>query len=53
MAGAIPDSRGGRGGMRDYGTIILCEDDAEMVEVADGIAPEHLEVQTDDPVWFA
>ena len=37
---------------RDYGTIILCEDDAEMVTVSDEIAPEHLEVQTADPDWF-
>ena len=38
---------------RDYGTIILCADDDEMVEVANDIAPEHLEVQTGDPDWFA
>lgn len=37
----------------DYGTIILCEDDAEMVRVSDEIAPEHLEVHTADPDWFA
>jgi sulfopropanediol 3-dehydrogenase len=37
---------------RDYGTVILCEDDEEMREVADEIAPEHLEVQTRDPDWF-
>jgi sulfopropanediol 3-dehydrogenase len=38
---------------RDYGAIILCRDDEEMAAVADGIAPEHLEVQTSDPEWFA
>ncbi|MEX1126647.1 MAG: histidinol dehydrogenase [Acidimicrobiia bacterium] len=37
---------------RDFGTIILCEDDAELVRVADEIAPEHLEIQTRDPDWF-
>jgi len=37
----------------DHGTIILCEDDAEMVKVSDEIAPEHLEVHTGDPDWFA
>jgi sulfopropanediol 3-dehydrogenase len=37
---------------RDYGTIILCEDDEELVEVADDIAPEHLQVQASDPDWF-
>lgn len=38
---------------RDYGTIILCESDDEMVQVSDEIGPEHLEVQTTDPEWFA
>lgn len=38
---------------RDYGTIIQAEDDTEMVEVSDQIAPEHLQVQTADPEWFA
>lgn len=37
---------------RDYGTVIVCDDDAEMREVADDIAPEHLEIQTNDPDWF-
>lgn len=37
---------------RDFGTVIICDDDAEMVAVADSIAPEHLEVQTADPDWF-
>ncbi|MGI9584689.1 MAG: histidinol dehydrogenase [Acidimicrobiia bacterium] len=36
----------------DYGTIILCEDDGEMVKVSNEIAPEHLEVHTHDPDWF-
>lgn len=38
---------------RDFGTIIVCDDDAEMVRVTDDIAPEHLQVQTSDPEWFA
>jgi sulfopropanediol 3-dehydrogenase len=37
---------------RDYGTVILCDDDEEMRRVADDIAPEHLEIQTRDPEWF-
>lgn len=37
---------------RDFGTVILCEDDEEMRRVADDIAPEHLEVHTSDPEWF-
>jgi sulfopropanediol 3-dehydrogenase len=35
---------------RDQGTVILCEDEDELCRVADQIAPEHLEVQTADPV---
>lgn len=37
----------------DYGTVILCGDDRELLETADRIAPEHLEVHTSDPDWFA
>ena len=37
---------------RDFGTVIICDDDEEMVRVADDIAPEHLEIQTRDPEWF-
>lgn len=37
---------------RDYGTVIVCDDDDELVAVADEIAPEHLEIQTADPDWF-
>ena len=37
---------------RDHGTVIVCDDDDEVVTVSDEIAPEHLEVQTEDPQWF-
>ncbi|HET8739441.1 MAG TPA: histidinol dehydrogenase [Acidimicrobiia bacterium] len=37
---------------RDFGTVILCDDDEELASVANDIAPEHLEVQTADPDWF-
>jgi sulfopropanediol 3-dehydrogenase len=37
---------------RDHGAIIVCEDDEEAVSVADDIAPEHLEIQTEDPDWY-
>ncbi len=36
----------------DYGQIILCEDDAEMLRVADDLAIEHVQVLTRDPDWF-
>ncbi|WP_407571978.1 histidinol dehydrogenase [Deinococcus altitudinis] len=37
---------------RDYGQILLAEDDAEMVRVADEIASEHVQVLTRDPEYF-
>jgi sulfopropanediol 3-dehydrogenase len=37
---------------RDFGTIILCDDDEELRRVADEIAPEHLQIHTRDPDWF-
>lgn len=37
---------------RDYGEIILCENTNEMLEVAEDIASEHVQVMTHDPDWF-
>jgi sulfopropanediol 3-dehydrogenase len=37
---------------RDYGQVILCKDDAEMVKEADRIASEHVQVMTKDPNYF-
>ena len=37
---------------RDFGSVIVCDDDEEMVHVSDAIGSEHLEVQTADPDWF-
>jgi sulfopropanediol 3-dehydrogenase len=37
---------------RDYGEIILCDTDEEMVRAADEIASEHVEVLTRDPDYF-
>ena len=36
----------------DYGQIVLCRDDAEMVEVADRLAFEHVQVLTRNPDYF-
>jgi sulfopropanediol 3-dehydrogenase len=36
----------------DYGQIILCNDDAEMLAVANDLAFEHVEVITRDPNYF-
>src|SRR5581483_9857979 len=37
---------------RDYGQVILCKDEAEMVKEADRIASEHVQVMTRDPDYF-
>jgi sulfopropanediol 3-dehydrogenase len=37
---------------RDFGAVILCDGDEEVVRIADELAPEHLEVQTTTPDWY-
>lgn len=48
-----PTAEVSRAAWEDYGTVILCGDDREMLETANRAAPEHLEVHTSDPDWFA
>lgn len=36
----------------DYGEVIVCDSDAEMVAEADRIASEHVQVMTRDPDYF-
>jgi sulfopropanediol 3-dehydrogenase len=37
---------------RDRGAIIVCATPEEAVETVNHLAPEHLEVQTEDPDWY-
>jgi len=37
---------------KDYGEVILCENNEEMASISDKYAPEHLEVQTKDLEWW-
>ena len=37
---------------RDYGQVILCDTDAELLSEADRIASEHVQVLTREPRWF-
>ncbi len=37
---------------RDFGQVILCDTDEELVSEADRIASEHVQVMTRDPRWF-
>ena len=36
----------------NHGEVVLCDDDAEMVRVADDYANEHVQVMTRDPEYF-
>jgi sulfopropanediol 3-dehydrogenase len=47
-----PTTAVARQAWRDFGAVVLCEHDLEVVATADAFAPEHLEVQTDDPDWY-
>jgi len=38
---------------RDHGEIIYCESDAQMLQLSDQYACEHLQVMTVDPKWWA
>src|SRR5579859_4589173 len=37
---------------KDYGEVIVCDSDAEMIKEADRIASEHVQVMTRDPDYF-
>jgi sulfopropanediol 3-dehydrogenase len=37
---------------RDYGEIILCDTDEELLQEAERICSEHVQVMTRDPDWF-
>ncbi len=37
---------------RDLGTVVVADDAEEAVRLSDAFAPEHLELQVDDPAWF-
>ncbi len=48
----LPTADVARRAWEDYGEVILCKDDREMVEEADRIASEHVQVLTRDPNYF-
>lgn len=37
---------------QDYGEVILCDNDEEVLQVADEIASEHVEILTENPQWY-
>lgn len=48
----LPTADIARQAWNEYGAVIVCDDDAEMVNVADDIASEHVQVMTRDPDYF-
>ena len=48
----LPTADIARRAWESFGEVILAEDDAEMVRIADEIASEHVQVMTHDPEYF-
>jgi sulfopropanediol 3-dehydrogenase len=48
----LPTARVAGQAWQDYGQVILCKDNAEMVKEADRIASEHVQVMTKDNDYF-
>ncbi|OHT20607.1 histidinol dehydrogenase [Edaphosphingomonas haloaromaticamans] len=48
----LPTADIARKAWETYGEVIVAEDDAEMVRIADEIASEHVQVMTADPDYF-
>ena len=52
LLGILPTAAIARQAWEDYGQVILCADEAEMVREADRLASEHVQVMTRDPDYF-
>lgn len=48
----LPTADYARKAWEEFGEVIVAEDDAEMVRIADEIASEHVQVMTRDPDYF-
>ena len=48
----IPTAKTAAKSWADYGQVVLCDSYEEMLEVANGIASEHVQVMTDRDDWF-
>jgi sulfopropanediol 3-dehydrogenase len=48
----LPTAEVARRAWEDFGAVIVCESDEEMVREADAIASEHVQVMTRDPDYF-
>lgn len=52
ILGILPTAETARKSWEDYGEIILCDTYEEMLQVADDVASEHVQVMTDRDDWF-
>ena len=52
LLGILPTADAAGQAWRDYGEVIVCADQDEMVREADRIASEHVQVMTRDPDYF-
>ena len=52
LLGILPTAPIARKAWEDFGEVILCADEAEMLREADHIASEHVQVMTRDPDYF-
>ena len=48
----LPTAEVARRAWENFGEVIVAQDDAEMVRIADEIASEHVQVMTRDPEYF-
>jgi sulfopropanediol 3-dehydrogenase len=48
----LPTGEIARKSWEDFGEVIVCDSYDEMIEVADRIASEHVQVMTDRDMWF-
>ena len=48
----LPTADVARQAWRDYGEVLVCESEEEMLREADNIASEHVQVMTRDPDYF-
>ena len=52
LLGVLPTADVAGAAWRDYGEVIVCDSEDEMLAEADRIASEHVQVMTRDPNWF-
>jgi sulfopropanediol 3-dehydrogenase len=48
----LPTGEVARKSWMDFGEVIVCDSYQEVLEIADGIASEHVQVMTDRDFWF-